>query len=568
MRSTLAQIVTDAPKPDKPVKEKLPAASPPPIQFTTGDLDKNLYFRILGNVNDAVAVMLRTQRPLLFSRSSLTQASTLLSIAPNRDWWIALTGRDSFGSAVCQHVGAAIIARADDLGQIDPASFIGRGYYRTKDRQTIVCHLGNRLMVGGREIGLGELEGVTAIAAPKVRLYPEAATSQERGRLAAALLECRWASPADGKRFLGWLVASVVGGALNWRVHSWMSASSGSGKSWIIDYVAAPILGDFCVYSKDTSPAGLARVTRSDSMPVIFDEAEPKKSQVEGVLDILRMSTGGGGTRIRADRNSTSGYDTFQPRFSAMLSSVKIAYLNNEANRSRFAIIGLAVKTPETEAKWPQVEKEVTDALGHPGRFLTAMIQDGEKIVAGIEAQTKTLVQSGIGGRKAAIEAALSVGWSWWSGETEHVGLDVAEYDTASDSVTLVQDLLGLRLRTFDRGDQSVAKILRAGDPAGLALDYGFRIADGALEIAPNHASLAALLSRSQWAGVDLRRTLTQIDGVTTRIHAVHFAGVKARSVVIPAEVLEKVGIDLSRQFDERQNQEDPQLEYEPGMRG
>ena len=198
---------------------------------------------------------------------------------------------------------------------------------------------------------------------------------------------------------------------------------------------------------------------------------------------------------------------------------------------SRFASIGLAEKSPETAAKWPQVEKGVTDALGQPGRFLTAMIRDGEGIVAKIEGQTKALIQSGLGGRRAAIEAALTVGWYWWSGLFEHVGVDVLEEDTVSDAVTLVQELLGLRLRTFDRGDQSVAKILRAGDAAGLALDYGFRMVDDALEIAPKHASLATLLTRSQWAGVDLRRTLTQIDGVTTRRHPVHFGGVKARVV-------------------------------------
>ena len=78
--------------------------------------------------------------------------------------------------------------------------------------------------------------------------------------------------------------------------------------------MAKKICGDFYVPGGDTSVAGIARSVRSDSLAVFFDEAEPNRTKIEEILDILRLSSGPGGIRIRADR-STSGVDVFQPRF-------------------------------------------------------------------------------------------------------------------------------------------------------------------------------------------------------------------------------------------------------------
>ena len=543
----LKALTKDAPKPK--AKKKKPAEPAPPITVDLGGIEKNPYFMILGNVGESIAVMLHTHRILYFNRGALTQPSSLISMCPIRDWWLNLSARDALSAGVCQQIGGTLIGMADRIGQIDPSSFIGRGFFRTPDRK-LVWHLGDRLQANGTTMGLGDLTGVIPLAGPPIHLVPEAANHDDTKRLADAVLACRWETEADAKRFMGWLVAAVIGGALEWRAHSWLSAPSGSGKSWLMDNMARRILGDFCVFTSDTSAAGLGRAVRNDSVPVLFDEAEPTQSQVEAVLSILRISSGGGGNRLRADKNSTSGYDSTNYRFSALLSSVLVNRMN-QANTTRFAKIRLAGRSKESDAHWPAVKAELTTALGNPGRFLTAMITEGEDILQRAEALTDDYISSGIGGRKAAIEAALTAGWEWWICSPDKVALAERDDDTMPDSTALIQELLGIRLRHPVKGEQSVAKILLARDDDGIAKDIGFRLDGDQLMIDPLNPAIKAQLGRTQWASVDIKETLLQIVGVLATKHAVHFGARRARAVIVPRAVCEAVGVELFDRYAE-----------------
>ena len=543
----LKTLTTDAPKPK--AKKKKPAEPAPPITIDRGGLEKNTYFKVLGNVGESVAVMLHTHRILYFNRGALTQPSSLISMCPIRDWWLNLSSRDALGAGVCQQIGGTLIGMSDRIGQIDPSAFIGRGFFRTPDRKA-VWHLGDRLQANGKTMGLGDLTGVIPLAGPPIHLVPEAADHDDTQRLADAVLACRWETEADAKRFLGWLVAAVIGGALEWRAHSWLSAPSGSGKSWLMDNLARRILGDFCVFTSDTSAAGLGRAVRNDSVPVLFDEAEPTQTQVEAVLSILRISSGGGGNRLRADKNSTSGYDSTNYRFSALLSSVLINRMN-QANTTRFAKIRLAGRSQKSDARWPEVKTALTTALGNPGRFLTAIIAEGEDILQRAEALTDDYIGKGVGGRKAAIEAALTAGWEWWICSPDKVSLAERDDETMADSTSLIQELLGIRIRHPSKGEQSVAKVLLGHDEDGVAKDMGFRVHADQLLIDPLNPAIKAQLARTQWASVDIKETLLQIGGVRAMTGPVHFGARKARAVVVPRAVCESVGVELFDRYAE-----------------
>ena len=553
----LKALTKDAPKPR--AKKKKKAEPAPPISIDSGGLEKNPHFKVLGNVGESIAVMLHTHRILYFNRTALTQPSALISMCPIRDWWLNLSARDALSAGVCQQIGGTLIGMSDRIGQIDPSAFIGRGFFRTPDRK-LVWHLGDRLQANGKTMGLGDLASVIPLAGPPIHLVKDAADHDDTQRLADAVLACRWETEADAKRFMGWLVAAVIGGALEWRAHSWLSAPSGSGKSWLMDNVARKILGDFCVFTSDTSAAGLARAVRNDSVPVLFDEAEPTQSQVEAVLSILRISSGGGGSRLRADQNSTSGYNSTNYRFSALLSSVLINRMN-QANTTRFAKIRLAGRSPDSDANWPKVKAELTTALGDPGRFLTAIIAEGEDILQRAEALTDDYISKGVGGRKAAIEAALTAGWEWWVCTPDKVALAERDDETMADSTSLIQELLGIRLRHPAKGEQSVAKILLAKDEDGTAKDVGFRLNGDRLEVDPLNPAIKAQLVRTQWANVDIRETLLQIDGVRATKNAVFFGARRARAVIVPRAVCETVGVELFDRYAEgieEQTEEQP----------
>ena len=530
VQTQIKKLVKDAPKP-KQLKIQ---------EQENEDLFENEYFRVMGNIGDRVAVLLSTFRLLTFPREGICRSPSLVAIA-DYQWWLSTLQQPGLSTAVCLHVGSQLIRRADSLGDINTRNMVGRGFFKSEDGRYI-WHLGNRLHVDGKDIGLGELPGFLPVSGPPIRIKSEPATEAERKRLAKAILECRWETPYDGKRFMGWLVSSIVGGALSWRPHAWLNGLSGSGKSWLLDPVAKKICGDFYVPGGDTSVAGIARSVRSDSLAVFFDEAEPNRTKIEEILDILRLSSGPGGIRIRADR-STSGVDVFQPRFSALLSSINIASLNL-ANETRICQINLSRKK---HGDWPKVEVEIHEALKDPGRFLSALIRDGRQIVERAETVTRKYVREGIVPRRAAIEAILTAAWEWWSGETVWLTSGAPlDSETMDDGEKMLVDLLGVRVRVPREPDMTLARVLLTGDKDDVALDHGLKISEGQLHIHPSHPSLIEYMSRSRsWSGVNVQKTLEKIPGATIRSQPLSFKGMRKRTVQIPRMTCEKLGLEI-----------------------
>ncbi len=223
---------------------------------------------------------LATHQIMLYSRSALTQPSTLISLAAY-NWWLDLLTQESLTPSSCHSVGSALIRAADRQGQLDLSRVAGRGFFRN-DNNRYVWNLGDRLLVDGREGELDSLQdGWHYVNGPRIEVAEKRAGHGERKRVAEAVERYRWQHPLDGRRFLGWLVSSIVGGALEWRPHIWLAAAAETGKSWLLKRVAARLLGPMVVRVADATPAAMARRMRSDSLPLILDEAEPDRQWID-----------------------------------------------------------------------------------------------------------------------------------------------------------------------------------------------------------------------------------------------------------------------------------------------
>lgn len=530
------------PDPEKKKKKK-PAEPPPPLR--TDEIDWNRHFQVLGNVNDAVAIMLSSYRVFLLSRTSLTQPSTLISLA-DYHWWLSVTGRDALSGPTAQQIGSVLLRSADRHGQLNPSKFLGRGCFKY-DGAKVAWHLGDRLLVEGKTVGLGALPGVVPIGGPPIEVADEPATVAQRRAVADAVLAYRFESEFDGRRFLAWIVAAAIGGALGWRPHAWMSAPAGVGKSWLLDTVLTPLLGDgdLLLRTDDPTAAGLARAAQSDAIAVAFDEAESNRQQVDGVLDLARVASGGSGSRIRADMGS-GGYNVLRPRFSLLMSSITVARLT-QANATRFVTIRLS---PQDVADWPAVKRGIETALQAAPGLRAAIVRDAAQIVASAEQFNQSLIEGGTPSRRASIEAALGAAWEWWSGQVDGVLEDDEPADggvatDASDAADLLRYILGLRIRV-DRDDKSIGRVLRENDTDQQARDYGLRKYKDALWIAPQHPSLLSMVGRGrQWSNVDIQQTLLQLSGVERAPHAISFGGLKARAVIVPPAVCSAAGLNI-----------------------
>ena len=127
----------------------------------------------------------------------------------------------------------------------------------------------------------------------------------------------RWATPNDGRRFLGWLVASLVGGALQWRPHLLLTAPAAQGKTWLLTNVLEPIMGNMMTSVSDATPASISRLTAYSSLPVAIDEAEPSDDWVVELLKTLRAASSDFGSRVRA--TADGGVSFQQARFCALI---------------------------------------------------------------------------------------------------------------------------------------------------------------------------------------------------------------------------------------------------------
>ena len=520
------------PKPE-PAKEKVS------VQYQLpDDFDNNAHFEILGNAGDAIVVMLATSRVLYVSRIAITQPSTLISMA-DVNWLTDLAHAESLTPKNCQSIGSSLIRSADRKGQLDMTKIVGRGCYWNDGK--LIWNLGDRLLINGAEVPLGGLESTyRPIAGARIKIDPQAASEDERKQVAEAVLGYRWLNPIDGKRFLGWLVSSIVGGGLPWRPHIWIAAPASTGKSWLLKEVARPVLQDMSINAANTTAAALARAACSDSVAVVLDEAEPDRDWVHGVMDLVRIAAGGDGARSRAE--GTHAVQSFSPRFSALLSSVKVVRMT-EADESRFVLIGLS---SEPVDDWVSVRQAIEKAMLPGDRFKAGIIRDAPQIIERTKAITDELIGEGMGTRLAMITGALSAGWEWWSCGTELLAPDMeAATNLESDAIELLRSIMGLRLRTSTGGDTSMLALLAGNPDSSLAKDYGIRMKYEDLLIATKHPSLMTKLAPTRWKNIDVGKMLKHIEGVVPTAGSESFGHAHLRGVIVPRMVLDALGLDI-----------------------
>ena len=503
------------------------------------DLLTNPHFRVLGTVGDQVAVKLASNKVISVPRTALTQPSTLISLA-DFYWWLAVTGQESLPPGICQPIGSQIIRDADKKGPVDLHRMVERGLYVSRQGK-VVWNLGDRLLHQGKELALDHFgEEVIAVSGPRLPLGRERATKEERLAAHQSLLAYRWRDKMDGFTFAGWMVAAMVGGGLEWRPHAWLVAPAKLGKSWLFRNVARTFFGDGCVFPADPTAASLARYMRSDSLPVIFDEAEADDRAMPAILALTRIASGGDGMRMRADQGG--GVSVSQPRFTAIFGSTKMAEMN-EADRSRFVNIELG----KPVADWPQVRDGIlgTWSAAVCERLRTSVLLDAENIVSMAGKLADRLGEKPrIDTRSSLLWGAISAGHWWWTGKSALLWRPPEQ--ERSDAIDLLQFILGLGVRRGDR-EHTLGALLMNKNAWDQTDDLGVRVqADRSLIVAPDHPAMKQRLERSKWAGVAHKKMLRQIEGVTDTKNAVRFGHNRVRSLIVPEGPLAQCGVDFS----------------------
>ena len=533
--------------PDEADRVEPPAPPPPPMD---GDIESNQHYRLLGLAGESVAFFVDGQ-VMVKTRESIMKADTLYALARS-DFLYQLADTEIFGAQAAKRVGDSILRRAIELGQADLTRQTARGAIKLDDG-TVVWHLGDRLLVNGEERlladdgpGAADLGGRIWLTQPRIELGASAPDDDMR-KLAAAVMQYRWAEPDDCRRFLGWLVASVAGGALEWRPHLMLAAPATAGKSWLLREVLKPLMGPLMLPIANASSASIARQTGVASLPIMVDEAEVSDPWVLDLFALLRVAAGGEGLRLRA--NSAGGVDIQEPRFSALLSATSVPALP-VADASRLTVVGFGDEVDD----WPAVEAGILAAMENFEAIRYRIIRRVPEIVALARAKTKEFQTIGVASRDALVGGALTAGWHTWGLDDKDVHSRHIDAELpAQDAVSFVRHIFALRARPGGgEGDISALEFLADPSRARQAADlFGLTLTNldvgSCLAIATSHAGLLGQLKFSRWENAELRALLLQIPEAQPR-KQLRFNLQRLPAVVIPLSRLAEadIGIDLT----------------------
>lgn len=304
----------------------------------------------------------------------LHAVAELNRLAPLQWWESAYPGgRESF---LVRAAGSDLIDQCNALGIYDPDNLRGRGVWFDDGR--VVAHLGDRLIVNGSLARLGEVpsrfvyEQRRRISVGESGCLPAPLTDAEGKAIVDCCRALAWENPArDGSLLAGWVACAIVGGALNWRPHGWITSEAGSGKSWVFGNLLRLLIGDFGIHLEGASTeAGIKGVLRGDVLPVCFDEGETQndkaRQRMQEVLDMARQSASADSGAVA--KGTIDGGARLQiVRSAFMIGSVNLG-MHQSADESRFITFALGsgdeaqftrLKDLHAKAMVPQVKERL-----------------------------------------------------------------------------------------------------------------------------------------------------------------------------------------------------------------
>jgi len=258
--------------------------------------------------------------------------------------------------------GADYISAANDcmrqcemVGIYDPMRCRGRGAWYDNGRT--VLHIGNKLIVDGKECNIDKIESYYIYEAEiptelSIGFLDDYLSAEEAKKILEISELISWSNEISAKLFAGWLMLAPICGAIEWRPHIWITGESSTGKSWIQDNIVSVILSKMALgASANSTEAGIRQMLKNDSFPVIFDEIETEDAdsygRVQKIIELARQASSNKGSLIV--KGSAGGRAVSYCIRSCFLFSSINPKLTQQADESRITVLKL-VKRDDYEA--------------------------------------------------------------------------------------------------------------------------------------------------------------------------------------------------------------------------
>ena len=546
------------------------------------DLGDNDHFQVLGLCGDLIAIQVKATHQIHYlPQSKLMDPGYHLMLA-GLDFWRELAGEGRERKVPFREkVADELLNAGRRKGEIAADDTYGRGALRVSGE--VAYHVGDALLVAGeggrlsRRVSLSDASGrmgVLLMPRPKLGLRDDRRAREYGEELADALMGYRWAEPDHGRIYLGWMVASLIGGALPHRPVVWLVAPATAGKSYLLSETLDRLHGGVRFGLSDASGAGVAQLLQSDSLPVTLDEFEPPKKRNRDaayldMLKLMRQATGGTGQRVRGTPGGR--HILARPRFSLLMASIDQPHMQ-AADESRIVTIALSRRGVED---WPELDRRITAAT-EPDRMAalrTEIVREAPRIAAHAADVTRRIQREipGVDTRGAQIMGALSAGCGWLAGDPPREWPMLAKPDRAAadEEDSPLEPLAAMMSLAADGpGGLSLAEVLRAGwvDENGAVIAsrrtttvagdesarktasrMGWRFHEGRLAMALGHGPVAGQLARTEYSGVDIDNLVLKIAGARRHADGVRprllFGQVLRKAVLFDGATLKQLGI-------------------------
>jgi len=247
-------------------------------------------------------------------------------------------------------------------GIFDPQGKVrDRGAHRGRNGE-LILHCGDTIHIGptandpGGYCEPGLYDGfVYPTNAEIPRPDPEDAGTDTGELLLRMLRSWEWErNIIDPMLLLGFIGASMIGGALRWRPHAWVTGSTATGKS-TLQALLELLMDGGALHTAEASEAALRQLTGQQTLPIFFDELEAEEDNRQGmkVVKLARLASSGG--RIAKGGQDHVAHE-FVARSCFLFSSILLPPILSQ-DRNRLAILELRV-IPEG-----RVAPAVDDAL-------------------------------------------------------------------------------------------------------------------------------------------------------------------------------------------------------------
>jgi putative DNA primase/helicase len=535
----------------------------------------DLPFRLLGADGELFYYMPDKSQQIVSLAASAHSKNNLMRLAPLQSWEIVFPG-NSQGTNWDAAINA-LIQRSQSMPMFDSRRIRGRGCWI--DGEDVVYHAGDRLIINGASVAIPKYNSSRrAIYHGALRIdteTEEVASNAESAKLIDLCEMLSWERPLYGKLLAGWLALAPIGGALRWRPHLWVTGPSGSGKSWIVSNIIQALVGDAALHVQGaTSEAGIRGMLGSDSLPVVFDEAESedKSSQArfESILTLARQSSTETGAGI-VKGTAQGGSVTYLIRSAFLFASIGVAAVK-KSDVSRISILQLRKNLGRNAAehfdKVVATWKSTVSNDRYCSKFRARCIKNAKIIrenceifarvavdftgdkrsadqIGALLAGAYSLTTSKVVSDAIALEFMQRQDWSGFKSEDvdndenqclAHLAASTIRFDVAAVNYARTISEVIADIQSDPLSDDDAGTMMRRKDRMDALQRHGIRFCPESrgIYVANNHPALEQIFSATAWGASKWKHQLERVTGAK-RMGVMAFGSqIRQRCVWIP----------------------------------